>query len=1087
GGYTVNDVDSLDNYDHLTIAFGYACSTGVFDTENPECPSYGVPKCMAEAFVLNPGGGAVVYYGASRTAFAGGHGLGGHLGAFGLLDRELFRSVGEGHTVQGRLWLDALLALLLEKGLTDPADHISLLELHLFGDPTLAAGGSPDLPEFELTEYAFDDTDEDHCAEPGELIAFMMRVTDAGAPAHNVTISLTTPSADLTIETGSAALPDFDRGASHAVGTPLSVTVNSGCPAGSVHEIQFTVTSDETSETFTQWLFVGDTPHLTAEQLWITTDTNNDNIAGPGESVKFAPGFLNIGCMTASGITSTITIDDPWVTDYGIRGDGVLPDLAPGVRVIPQKLFYLELDPLAPDGHEITCDMAFSDATRDIQWDISLPMTVHDTLMPVVSEFHVNPAVPDPGQEVTVTVRMEDPAGVAAAAVEVHGFEMDQPLTATLLDDGQHGDGAAGDMIFGARITLPDKQCYMSADVSAEDTLGNAGTVPHAGGVVTVPFVTDDPILVIGGADDDLNLGLYTQALDDAGYGYDVWSFYRGLPPNDILDRYVDGAVILYFSFTYPYLDQAGRDAVDYYLAQGGNLLITEQDIGWVMIEAGSSDMADWYHNTLLADYMEDNSGCHAVAGTADFNGLNFSITGGSGANNQDYPSLIEPIAPAETCFVYSDYSGPHSGTAGIRAARNGARHIYLAYGFEGIAAQQDRADAMDAMMAWFGIAKTPRMCPFNQSPGFWIGPELPAESLYGSSAFCESDMRIYMAGGLTAAGQPAEPSIYALDTVTHQSMDTGADLQAPRFYHATACLDDHGREKIYFIGGLNSSGAIRSDIEVYDPVENSVSVLSSDPLPAEIDGIPGSCITAGNRFYIIGLARMSAPYQVGDTWVFDPMADPGQRWSTLTTTLEKPRFFGATAAMDGRIYLMGGVSQESQTEVYAHTTVSVLDTTAATPAWDDNAAASMPSAMFFNAGAAIPGGANVADAGRILVCAGIDPGGANTAYWYDPATDTWTETWPVQNTRMLTGNIHVVPSPRGASVWIPGGHYQSVYTDTEILHLGNDSTAAWIGIRTYPETVIPGCCLRVGLDLAGDKAMTPIDCYVAMEVAGAW
>lgn len=1090
GGYTVDDVDSLDNYDHLPITFGYACSTGVFDTENAECPSYGVPKCLAEAFVLNPNGGAVGYYGATRTAFAGGYGLGGHLGAFGLLDREFFHGVGNGHTVQGRLWLGALMELLLGKGLTDTADYISILEFHFFGDPTLAAGGAPELPDFHASMFAPDETtggDQDGCLEPLETIELDLNLMNDGAPAHNVTVTLETESEYLNIVNGSTSLPDFERGAQHPVEPPLSFDISATCPMGTLEEVTLTIASDERTEQISRWLFIGEAPYLTADQLWITTDTNNDNIAGPGESVKFAPRFINIGCQTASGVASAITIDDPWVTDYGIRGDGVLPDLDPFISVIPQKLFYMELDPMTPDGHEVTCDMTFTGTGGDATWDFSLPMTIHDNLMPAVSKFKVNPAVPEPGQEITVTVMLEDPAGVTSAAITVHGFEMDQPVTATLYDDGQHNDGAAGDNMYGAQIVVPDIECYMAADITAEDTLGNAGTVSGAGGIVTVPFITDDPILVIGGADDDINMGLYTQALDDAGYGYDVWSYYRGLPPNDILDRYADGAIILYYSFTYPYLDKDGRDAVDYYLAQGGSLLITEQDIGWVMIEAGSTDMADWYHNTLLAEYIEDNSGIHTVDGVADFGDLSFDITGGSGANNQDYPSLIEPIAPAETCFVYSDYSGPHSGTAGIRAERNGGKHVYLAYGFEGIASQQDRADAMDAMMTWFGIEKTPRMCPFNQSPGFWIGPELSAGVIYGSSAFCESDMRIYMAGGLTPEGQPADPSVYALDTVSHQSTDTGADLQAPRFYHATACLDDHGREKIYFIGGLNATGGICSDIEVYDPVENTVSVLSSDPLPVEVDGIPGSYVTDGNIFYLIGLARLNAPFQTGDTWMFNPMADAGQRWSTLASTLDNPRFFAATAAMNGKIYLMGGISQVTETEAYGHTTVSVLDTSAEPPVWDDTVVSPMPSAMFFNAGAAIPDGANVAAAGSILVCAGIDTSGGNSAYWYDPIADTWTATRPVQNTRMLTGNIHRVPMARGASIWVCGGHHQWVYSDTEILYLGDDPTDCWMGIRTYPETVVPGCCLRVGLDLAGDNAMTPIDCYLAMEVAGAW
>ncbi|MCD4653426.1 hypothetical protein K8T06_05785, partial [bacterium] len=513
-----------------------------------------------------------------------------------------------------------------------------------------------------------------------------------------------------------------------------------------------------------------------------------------------------------------------------------------------------------------------------------------------------------------------------------------------------------------------------------------------------------------------------------------------------------------------------------------------EQDIGWVMVEAGSSEMTRWYNETLLAEYIEDNSGCLTVSGFgADFDGLNFSIIGGSGANNQDYPSLIEPLSPAETCFTYDEYSGPNTGTAGIRADRNGAKHIYLAFGFEGISTQIDRADAMDSMMTWFGIEKIPGMCPFNQSPGFWIGPEIPIAATYTSSAFCESNMQIYQAGGFGGDGKHVDPSVFAIDTATHLSSDTGADLSGGRYYHRTACLDDHGREKIFFFGGIGETGTIKTKVEVFDPVTGIVTELTLDPLPEEIDGIPGNATVAGNKFYLIGMARMSAPFQDGRTWVFDPMAPDGSKWSLFDDILDEPRFFAATAVLDGKIYLMGGISQITATEIRAFQKVSVLDTNIASPVWDDNAVEPLPRAIFFNAGIAVPHGANVDHAGKILVCGGMGAAQENIAELYDPVTNTWTETWPLQNQRILTGSIHLVPKPRGASIWVLGGHFGEIYSNTEIYYLGDDPTDSWVGIRTYPETVMPGCSLRVGLDIAGDKAVTSVDCYIAMEVSGAW
>ncbi|MCD4652712.1 hypothetical protein K8T06_02125, partial [bacterium] len=455
GSYSNTQVNALDNYDHLPIVFGYACSTGVFDTENSECPSFGVGQCLAEAFILNSNGGSVGYYGATRTAFAGGHGFGGHSGAFGLLDRAYFQGVGQGHTVQGRLWLNALMKLLLGKGITDTADYITVLEFIYFGDPSLSAGGAPGQPDFRTVSYGIDDAaggNGNGCVEPGETVSFSIELINDGDAASNVVVELSSTSADITIVNGSVALPDFARGSRYKITPDLSISVAGACPLGTIHPLTLTITCDENSVLIDRLIFVGTGPHLIADQLYITQDQNGDNIASPGESIKFAPGFVNIGCEMASGILAEITIDDPWVLEYGIKGDGTLPDMNPYVKTISQKLFYVDLDPMTPDNHEITCDMIFTLPDMDQQWEISLPIIVKDYVMPTLSDFRVNPATPEPGETVTITVLMQDPAGVQEAKISLTAYESDQVFTATMYDDGLHDDGAAGDMIFGAFI-----------------------------------------------------------------------------------------------------------------------------------------------------------------------------------------------------------------------------------------------------------------------------------------------------------------------------------------------------------------------------------------------------------------------------------------------------------------------------------------------------------------------------------------------------------------------------------------------------------------------------------------------------------
>jgi len=1092
GGFSVDDVDTLSNYDKLPIAFGYACSTGVFDTENTECPSHGTDRCLAEAFLLNPNGGSVGYYGATRTAFAGGYGLGGHLGAFGLLDRSCFQGVGAGHAVQGRLYLVSLTDLVLVKGLADTADYITALEFEYFGDPSMSAGGTPENPDFRLAMYGMDDSaggNDNGCVEPGETVDFRIQLVNDGLGAENVSITLTIDDPDVTVVNGTVQWADFPRGTRYPVEPALRVDVSPGSAVDRSIPISFAVTWDGGTCGFQRELVIGNNAYLLSNQIWITSDNNNDNIASAGEHVNFAPALTNIGCITASGVVGAIEITDAWVTNYGVRGTGVVPDIQPGETLIPQKLFFVEIDPLTPADHIIMCHITLTETDRDQVWIFDLPIPVKDVVMPFIDKFMMDPVDPEPGDTVSITVRAEDGSGVAEVKAILNAYESETIVTAQMYDDGAHNDGAAGDGIFGAEMTLPDQTGYQLIDIYARDNLDNDGIQKNVGGIVTIPFISDDHILVVCGADDDFYLGLFTQALEDAGYGYDVWSFYRGVPPESVLNKYIDGAIVLFYSHTHPFLNNVERDAIDYYIANGGNLFITEQDIGWAMVEEGTNETEQWYRDTLLADYINDSSELKQVHGTtSDFTDLDFSIEAGSGAMNQDWPSLIDPISPAETCFTYNDYSGPNTGTAGIRAVVDDAKLVYLAFGFEGISTQDDRMEVMEAIMTWFDIPVESRACPFNQSPGWWNGPEIPIAASYAGSAFCTSDMRIYRAAGMISGNIFADPSIYYIDTQTHQGGDTGTDLENKRCYNIAACLEDHGVSKIYFIGGLKAPGtSVLYDIEVFNPGTGSISTLTSDPLPEEIDGIPGSWAVVGNKCYLIALARLSAPYQSGKTWVFDPMAAAGEKWSVLDSELDNPRFFSATAVLDGKIYLMGGLTQITQTSTHTNETVSVLDTTADVPEWEDDVAAPLPEGLFFCAGVAVPQGSNTVYDGKILVAGGMNANQENMSFIYDPTTDTWLNSWPLRTQRLLDSPLCLVPTARGPSVWAVGGFFQTIYANTEVRYLGSDSTAYWIGIRTCPDYIPAGCTLKVAMDIAGDKAATSVDCYVAMEIFGVY
>ncbi len=97
-------------------------------------------------------------------------------------------------------------------------------------------------------------------------------------------------------------------------------------------------------------------PHLVIGNGQVDDIGGNDNgKADPGETIALEIEITNVGGELASGITGTLSSDDPYVTLTQIDAD--YPDLGQlesGVGVPP---YQLEVDPLCPVGHVVVCDL----------------------------------------------------------------------------------------------------------------------------------------------------------------------------------------------------------------------------------------------------------------------------------------------------------------------------------------------------------------------------------------------------------------------------------------------------------------------------------------------------------------------------------------------------------------------------------------------------------------------------------------------------------------------------------------------------------------------------------------------------------
>ncbi|MCK4349648.1 MAG: immune inhibitor A, partial [Candidatus Krumholzibacteria bacterium] len=152
------------------------------------------------------------------------------------------------------------------------------------------------------------------------------------------------------------------------------------------------------------------------------------------------------------------------------------------------------------------------------------------------------------------------------------------------------------------------------------------------------------------------------------------------------------------------------------YLDAGGRLFITGQDIGYDI--RGSAFYADYLH----AVYVQDDVSLGAVIGEIGNPigyGFSFDIQGGSGANNQAYPSEIDVIYPGQTAFIYDESvlasavtgNGMEKGqvaTDGITSSGTAAltydgayKLVYLAFGFEAVAEETTRNMLMGRILDW--------------------------------------------------------------------------------------------------------------------------------------------------------------------------------------------------------------------------------------------------------------------------------------------------------------------------------------------------------------------------------------------------
>jgi hypothetical protein len=205
-----------------------------------------------------------------------------------------------------------------------------------------------------------------------------------------------------------------------------------------------------------------------------------------------------------------------------------------------------------------------------------------------------------------------------------------------------------------------------------------------------------DILLVDDDGADSFEVDYYGPALDAYGSSWATWDRGSAAVTSDILSNF--GTVVWNCGFTFPTLDDDDRAALGAYLDGGGALFVSGQDIGWDLSDQGGAAYA-WYQSYLNVTFVADDTNDYTldgVAGDPITDGLAITIQLGDGANNQDYPSDVDPMYDGEAIWAYSS-----TRNGGVRADTGTYRVVYFSFGYEAINSPADRAIVMENVLDW--------------------------------------------------------------------------------------------------------------------------------------------------------------------------------------------------------------------------------------------------------------------------------------------------------------------------------------------------------------------------------------------------
>ena len=254
---------------------------------------------------------------------------------------------------------------------------------------------------------------------------------------------------------------------------------------------------------------------------------------------------------------------------------------------------------------------------------------------------------------------------------------------------------------------------------------------------------------------------------------------------------------------------------------------------------------------------------------------------------------------------------------------------------------------------------------------------------------------RIYAIGGAVVNDCLSVPTVEAYDPVGDFWLTGLADMPGPLRYRTSGATLD---STIYVVGGVATLSACHDQalatVQAYDPVNDNWSEKAPMLTPRLQVGL--GVDTVNHLLYAVGGANAAPGYIALDTVeVYDPAGNGGSGSWTAKQPLNTPRGAPAIAAVNGKIYAIGGQRQ-------GHGVIDTVeefdpDANGGFGAWTTKPSV-MPHPRQQSAAAVVND--------KVYIIGGRVPGmgDISTVDVYDPSLDTWTTVASLPTARELLG-----------------------------------------------------------------------------------